>query len=131
MITQNHRGLDNDMISDGAPPHRTTRAYFLETLLQMIAHCAEDGNYAKISKIIDNLYSLGLMPITQADLDQFEWEFIRPTQEGSYYVVDAKRRDWIVQNALPHTVLRSHPFGMTDLTIDDEAACGAFHTRWG
>ena len=109
---------------------RARRVYFIETLFQMIIHCAEDGNSTKIGKIIDNLYALRLMPVTQADLDGFVEEFTRPTDEGSYYVVNEKRLRWIEDNAVAHRVLRSDGFGMTELVFDDEDSEARFCARW-
>jgi len=112
------------------PDRRVTRAYFIETLFQMIIHCAEDGNSTKISKIIDNLYTLGLMPVSQADLDAFVEEFARPTTESSYYVVNDKRLRWIEENAIAHRILRADEFGMTELVFDDEESEIRFRARW-
>jgi hypothetical protein len=116
--------------SETPKPTRTTRAYFLETLLHLMSHCVEEGNHAKIMKLIDNLYAVGVMPVSQADLDQFEWAFDRPTHHGNYYVVDAKRRDWIEQHGGGFTVLRDHTFGMTELRFDDPEAEATFRARW-
>lgn len=109
---------------------RARRSYFMETLFQMIIHCAEDGNRTKISKIIDNLYTLGLMPVTQADLDGFVEEFTRPTDAGSYYVVNEKRLRWIRDNDIAHRVLRADEFGMTELVFADEAGEARFRSCW-
>ncbi|HUD95657.1 hypothetical protein [Sphingobium sp.] len=106
------------------------RIYFMETLFQMIIHCAEDGNSSKINKIIDNLYTLGLMPVTQADLDGFAEEFTRPTDTGSYYVVNDRRLHWIEDNDIAHLVLRADEFGMTELTFTDEAGEARFRSFW-
>jgi hypothetical protein len=110
---------------------RERRVYFIETLFQMIIHCAEDGNSVKISKIIDNLYTLGLMPVTQSDLDGFVEEFTRPTDSGSYYVVNDKRLRWIEENGVAHRILRADEFGMTELQFDKEEDERRFRGRWG
>jgi hypothetical protein len=122
-----------DAMESGQLPvrnQRVTRPYFIETLFQMIIHCAEDGNSAKISKIIDNLYTLGLMPVTQADLDAFVEEFTRPTDRDSYYVVNDKRLRWIEENGVAHHILRADQFGMTELVFNEEEGEARFRARW-
>lgn len=123
---------DSDTRENAAIPskRRNTRAFVIETLLEGIAHSGEDGNSTKVKKMIDNLYLLGCMPISQADIDHFEWEFIRPTETGSYYVASDNRLDWIKAEGLRHTVLRTHDFGMTELVFDDEADEQRFKAQW-
>jgi len=111
-------------------PLSTRRAHFIETLLQAILHSAEDGNLTKIRQMIDTLYVLGTMPVTQADLAQFAWAFNRPTTDGAYYVLDARRLDWLRAEGVAHTVLRSFDFGMTEVALPDPQAEAAFRARW-
>lgn len=111
-----------------ARKRRTTRAYFLETRLQMMSHCAEEGDDAKIDEIIDNCSAVGPMPITQTDLDLFE-AVQSATHDGGYYAVDAKRLNLILRKAVPHTMLHAHRFSMTELTIDDTGGRAIFRAR--
>jgi hypothetical protein len=122
-----------DAMAGGETPLRTgrdRRVYFMETLFQMIIHCAEDGNSTKIGKIIDNLYTLRLMPVTQADLDGFVETFSRPTDEGSYYVVNEQRLHWIEESGIPHRILRADEFGMTEMVFTDAEGEARFRARW-
>lgn len=123
---------DSDTREVSAAPgkRRNTRAFVIETLLEAIAHSGEDGNSTKVKKMIDNLYLLGCMPITQADIDQFEWEFTRPINTGSFYLASENRLDWIKAQGLRYTVLRAYDFGMTELVFDSEEDEQRFKAEW-
>lgn len=115
---------------DPAPHPQNRRVHFIETLLQAILHSAEDGNPTKIRQMIDTLYVLGTMPVTQADVAAFEWDYNPPTREGSYYVVDGKRLDWLGAQSVPHEVLRRFEYDMAEVAFADAAAEARFRERW-
>jgi len=120
-----------EMTESPDPARRTNRrAHFIETLLQAILHSAEDGNPTKIRQMIDTLYALGTMPITRADVAAFEWAYNPPPGAGDWYVMDARRLDWLAEQGLPHAVLRRFDFAMADVALPDPAAEAAFRARW-
>ncbi|MET0362668.1 MAG: hypothetical protein ABW048_13055 [Sphingobium sp.] len=105
------------------------RIHAMETLLEAIDESGSDGNARKVGKIVDTLYAMGLMPVTQTDLDAFEQEYDRPTRDGNYYVACAKHVGWLDQNGVGYTILRGHDYGVSDLVLDP-AGEAAFRTRW-
>jgi len=111
-------------------PVRHRRAHFIETLLQAILHSAEDGNPTKIRQMIDTLYLLGTMPVTRADLAQFEWAYNPPPGDGSFYVVDSRRLAWLEAEGVAHTVLRRFDFAMADVALADPAEEARFRAKW-
>jgi len=113
-----------------AGPQRPRRVHFIETLLQAILHSAEDGNPTKIRQMIDTLYAVGVMPVSQADLAGFEWDFHPPTREGAYYVVDSRHLAWLAANDLPCRVLRTMDFDMAEIAFADTEAEARFRARF-
>jgi len=112
----------------GAP--RPRRVHFIETLLQAILHSAQDGNPTKIRQMIDTLYAVGVMPVSQADLAGFEWDFHPPTREGAYYVIDSRHLAWLAAQDLPRRVLRTMDFDMAEIAFSDPEAEARFRARF-